>query len=258
VLRSEHALIGGLRVHWRTGGAGEPLVLVHGIGVSGRYLLPTAARLTDGFRVYVPDLPGSGRSEKPSRPLGVRGAARALAAWLDATGIDKASFLGNSMGCQILIDLAAAAPERVQALVLVGPTVDSEARSFTRQAWRLFVDMFREPPSLIRIVASDYVVYGPRRFMATAGSVLADRPEDKARRVQAPTLIVRGERDALVPQRFAAELMARFADGQLAVVPGAPHAVNYAEPLALARLTSSFLSERSTGPSAWPPRSTGS
>lgn len=249
MLQSRHALIGDLRVHWRTGGEGEPLVLVHGIGVSGRYLVPTAKRLTDAFRVYVPDLPGWGRSDKPARPLGVHGSARALAGWLDAIAVERASFLGNSMGCQILIDLAVMAPERVRALVLVGPTVDSEARSFTQQAFRLVRDMLREPPSLIPLVAYDYLVYGPRRFVATMRSVVADRPEEKASRVQAPTLVVRGERDVLVSQRFAAELAARLVRGELAVVPGGPHALNYAEPRALARLTSSFLSERSTGAS---------
>jgi len=250
--------IGRFRVHWRTGGRGDPLVFVHGIGVSGAYFLPTAERLAPSFRVYVPDLPGWGRTDKPPRPLGVRGAARALAGWLDAVGLERSSFVGNSMGCQILIDFAVNAPQRVEKLVLVGPTADSEARSFPRQAVRLARDMFHERPSLIPRVAFDYLVYGPRRFIATARSVLADRPEDKAPHVEAPTLVVRGERDALVPQRFAEELTARLPRGELAVVPGGPHALNYSEPLALARLTSSFLSDRSTGPSDWPPRSTGS
>jgi pimeloyl-ACP methyl ester carboxylesterase len=258
VLRSEHTLIGNLRVHWRTGGAGDPLVLVHGIGVSGRYLLPTAACLVDGFHVFVPDLPGWGRSDKPARPLGVHGSARALAGWLDEVGIERASFLGNSMGCQILIDLAAWSPERVHALVLVGPTVDGEARSFARQAFRLLRDALHEPLSLIPIVVSEYLRFGVRRFVATAQSVIADRPEDKAPLVRAPALVVRGERDTLVSQRFAEQLATRLPLGELAVVPGGPHALTYAEPRALARLTSSFLSERSAAPSAWPPASTGS
>jgi 2-hydroxy-6-oxonona-2,4-dienedioate hydrolase len=250
VLRSEYTHVGGLRVHWRTGGDGEPLVFVHGIGVSGRYLLPTAVRLAPYFRVCVPDLPGWGRSEKPRRALGVRGSARALAGWMDAIGIARAAFLGNSMGCQTLVELAATSPGRVDRLVLVGPTIDASARSFARQAFRLVRDTLREPSTLIAIVVADYAAYGPRRFMATARSVLDDRIEEKAPLVRAPTLVVRGERDALVSQEFAEELASRFPLGQLAVVPRAPHAVNYADPLALARLTSSFLSERSAGPSA--------
>jgi 2-hydroxy-6-oxonona-2,4-dienedioate hydrolase len=249
VLRSEHTRIGGLRIHWRSGGEGSPLVFVHGIGVSGRYLIPTAVRLAPRFRVYVPDLPGWGRSDKPPRPLGVRGSARALAGWLDAVGIARAAFLGNSMGCQTLVELAVTAPQYVERLVLVGPTVDAAARSFWAHAFRLARDTLREPPSLIALTAFDYAAYGPRRFMATVRSVLDDRIEEKALLVRAPTLVVRGERDVLVSQRFAEELTARLPLGELAVVPGAPHAVNYAEPLALARLTSSFLSERSTGPS---------
>lgn len=248
MLQSEYTRIGGLRVHWRSGGDGRPLVFVHGIGVSGRYLVPAAVQLAAQFRVYVPDLPGWGRSDRPSRPLGVRGCARALAGWLDAIGIARAAFLGNSMGCQTLVELAATSPERVERLILVGPTVDSAARSFARQAMRLARDMLREPPSLIAIVASDYAVYGALRFIATARSVLDDRIEEKAPRVRAPTLVVRGERDVLVSQLFAEELVASLPLGELAVVARAPHAVNYADPLALARLASSFLSERSTGP----------
>lgn len=249
MLRSEFTNVGGLRVHWRTGGDGEPLVFVHGIGVSGRYLLPTAVRLAPHFRVCVPDLPGWGRSEKPRRALGVRGSARALAAWMDAVGIERAAFLGNSMGCQTLVELAVTAPQCVERLVLVGPTVDAAARSFARQALRLARDTLSEPPSLTAIVVRDYALYGPRRFVATMRSALNDRIEEKAPDVRAPTLVVRGERDVIVSQSFAEEVTARLPLGELAVVPDAPHAVNYAEPLALARLTSSFLNERSAGPS---------
>jgi 2-hydroxy-6-oxonona-2,4-dienedioate hydrolase len=251
-------MVGGLRVHSWERGRGRPIVLVHGIGVSGRYLLPTARLLAADTRVLVPDLPGFGRSERPPRPLGVRGLAQALAAWLDSAGVDRATFLGNSMGCQTLVELAVTQRQRVEALVLVGPTVDAAARSFARQGARLAHDMLREPVGLVALAAFDYAVFGPRRFVATARSALADEIEEKAPDVDAPTLVVRGDRDALVSQPFVEELVDRLPRGELAVVAGAPHAVNYADPQALARLTRSFLSERSAVPSDWPPRSTGS
>jgi 2-hydroxy-6-oxonona-2,4-dienedioate hydrolase len=255
---SRLTLVGGLRVHWWERGRGRPIVLVHGIGVSGRYLRPTARLLAVDSHVLVPDLPGFGNSERPDRPLGVRGLARALAQWLDRVGVERAAFVGNSLGCQTLVELALTEPRRVEALVLVGPTVDREARSLAQQGARLVRDMLREPPGLIAIVAFDYAVFGPLRLVATARSALADRIEEKVARVTTPTLVVRGERDVLVSQAFVEELVARLPQGELAVVPGAPHAVNYADPQALARLTRSFLSERSAPASDWPPRSTGS
>ncbi|MGH2618077.1 MAG: alpha/beta fold hydrolase, partial [Thermomicrobiales bacterium] len=60
-----------------------PIVHVHGFGISGRYLEPTAARLAAHYPTYVPDLPGHGRSEHPRRPLDIAGLADALADYLD-------------------------------------------------------------------------------------------------------------------------------------------------------------------------------
>lgn len=246
---SRFTLVRGLRLHWWEGGRGPPLVFVHGIGVSGRYLRPTARLLAADARVLVPDLPGFGQSERPRRALGVAGLAQALAAWLSAVGVERADFVGNSLGCQTLVHLAVAEPQRVERLVLVGPTVDAEARSFLRYAARLVRDMAREPAGLVAIAGFDYLLYGPLRFVATARSALADRIEEHAPLVTAPTLVVRGERDRLVSQRFAEQLAARLPRGELVVVPQAAHAVNYADPQALARLTRSFLSERSAGDS---------
>ena len=231
----------GLRYHARVGGEGPPVVLVHGLGVSGRYLLPTAGRLAQHCTVYVPDLPGFGRTGDPPRALDVPGLAAALAAWLDAVGVGRATFLGNSMGCQYIADLAAREPERVEGALLVGPTMDAAARSLARQSGRLIADVLREPPALLAIVGVDYLIAGPRRVLATARAGVADPIEDKAERVVARVLVVRGERDPIVPQRWAEELAARFPDGHLAVVAGAPHAVNYAAPDELARLTLDFL-----------------
>jgi 2-hydroxy-6-oxonona-2,4-dienedioate hydrolase len=83
-----------------------PVVLLHGLGVSGRYMMPTAERLAVHYKVFVPDLPGFGRSDKPRHALGVPALADLLSAWLDGLGIGEAVFLGNSLGCQVIVDLA--------------------------------------------------------------------------------------------------------------------------------------------------------
>src|SRR5215211_8658022 len=69
-LTSHWVRVNGWWMHYRMGGKGRPaLVLVHGLAVSGNYLLPTAAELLDDFTVYIPDLPGFGVSDKPRRVL---------------------------------------------------------------------------------------------------------------------------------------------------------------------------------------------
>ena len=127
--------------------------------------------------------------------------------------------------------------------MLVGPTVDAQARALGRQILRLARDAFQEPARLVGIAAWDYAVYGPLRLMRTARSVVDDAIEVHAPNVRAPTLVVRGEHDPLVPQEWAEELVALLPDARLEVVAGAPHAVNYTAADQLAALTLDFLND---------------
>jgi 2-hydroxy-6-oxonona-2,4-dienedioate hydrolase len=240
-------IVGGRRMFERYAEAdGAPVaVLVHGVGVSSRYFLPTAGRLAASCSVYAPDLPGFGRSERlPGRPT-VRRLADALEAWLDAAGLARPDVVvGNSFGCQLLVELAARQPERVGRLVLVGPTIDRRARSLVRQAGRLALDLTREPPGLLAVEALDYTLHLWKSGFAGFAEMLRDPVETKLPHVQAPTLVVRGARDPIVPRAWAEEVAATLPHGHLAEVAGAPHAVNYAAPDELVRLTLEFLAQR--------------
>src|SRR4051812_5621951 len=87
--------------------ADAPVMMhLHGFGLSGRYLLPTAEALSDEFHTLVPDLPGFGRSGRPSRPLDVPEMAHAAAAFLDDRQIQSATLVGYSMGCPVICEFA--------------------------------------------------------------------------------------------------------------------------------------------------------
>ena len=224
--------------------AGSPaVVLVHGLVVSSRYMVPTAERLAPHHKVYAPDLPGFGRSEKPSSVLDVSGLSHSLAAWMEAVGIGSAVLVGNSVGCQVIADLALRHPERVERAVLQGPTMDPEARTAFRQAARLALDGTREPLSLLPIMLLDYLSAGLRRSFATFQYALEDPIEEKLPRVRVPTLVVRGERDPIVPQRWAEGVARLLPEGRLVVVPGAAHTMNYGGPSELARVVRAFVRE---------------
>jgi 2-hydroxy-6-oxonona-2,4-dienedioate hydrolase len=92
--------------------------------VSSRYMVPTLKRLARHYRIYAPDLPGFGKSEKPSRTLDVAGLSDALYAWMDALGLEGAALVGNSISCQITADLAVRRPELVERAVLQGASMD--------------------------------------------------------------------------------------------------------------------------------------
>ena len=175
------------------------LVLVHGLGVSGDYLLPMAERLAGDFNLLIPDLPGFGRSEKPARVMDVPQLAAHLAEWLPAVGLERAAFLANSLGCQVVARLAATEPRRVERAILVGPTVDRIDHTLTRQLARGFRQFSREPKALWPILVRDYWATGTRELLETFRYALADSAEEHYRQMPMPTLVVRGSRDLIVP-----------------------------------------------------------
>ncbi|WP_119462046.1 alpha/beta fold hydrolase [Rhodospirillaceae bacterium SYSU D60014] len=249
--------VDGLPVHALASAAPVPLgpppvVLVHGLGLSGRYMIPTAEQLAPEYRVYVPDLPGFGDSGKPPRVLDVPGLADALASWMQAIRLDRAALLGNSFGCQIIADLAARHPERVDRAVLQGPTTDPKERSWLRQFVRWRQNSPYNPPSLGPLTRSDYRKCGLWRLFKTTWYFMQDRVELKLPRVRAPVLVVRGGRDPICRQPWAEEVARRLPHGRLVVIPGVAHTLVYTSPLELVRVSRPFLNAAlPTGEHAW-------
>ncbi len=137
----------------RMAGPGAPaMVHVHGFGISGTYLEPTAALLTPRFRTFVPDLPGMGRSMRHDRPLDLPGLAKALVSYCDAVGVDKATFVGNSLGCPIICEIAAAFPERIERAVLVSPAGGQTNQPLGRAIGQMVLDAPREPLALAELL----------------------------------------------------------------------------------------------------------
>jgi pimeloyl-ACP methyl ester carboxylesterase len=106
-------------------GTGTPVIAIHGLGATKASMLPTVAALAgDRFRVIALDLPGFGDSDKPlGAPYDPRFFARAVIALLDALEIDRAHFVGNSLGGRVALEVALHAPERVRCLGLLAPSL---------------------------------------------------------------------------------------------------------------------------------------
>lgn len=237
--------VGGMRMHAHVAvGAGSdalPVVLVHGFGVSSSYLLPTAERLGTRFDVYAPDLPGHGKSDTPQRPYDIEALANALIAWMSALRIERASLVANSMGCQIAVAAALARPAHVDRLVLIGPTLDPAARNLARLFARFVWAGIHEDQTLGVVIARDYARMGAR-IAPELCAMLGYRMEDKLRRVNVPTLFVRGEHDAIAPRAWLAQASRLIGErARWTEVKGAAHAVNYSAPDALVQRITRFL-----------------
>jgi 2-hydroxy-6-oxonona-2,4-dienedioate hydrolase len=204
-------------------------------------MVPAIRALSPDFLVYAPDLPGYGRTKGPRDALPIARLADSLIEWMTAMRIDRPLLIGNSLGCQILADLAVRFPPRVERLVLIGPTMDRGARSGPKQFWRLVRDVFREAPSQPFVVAYDYLRFGPRRFSQTFSDALEDRIERKLPRIAAPVLVIRGANDPIAPRLWARELADLAPAGRYAEVADTGHTVNYMAPRALARAVRRFI-----------------
>lgn len=243
------ALVDGYRIHVRipahqpTATHHDPIVLIHGLGVSSRYMVPTLLQLMPALRVHALDLPGFGHSAGPRTALPLTALADSLAGWMSAVGMARATLLGNSLGCQVITTFAQRHPALVSRAVLVSPTCDPSAPSAVRQIARLLADAPREHPSEIALATADYLRAGPRRMWHTLLDALASPVEDQLAQLDAPTLVVRGGRDAIVSQEWVEKVATLLPHGHLAIIPDAPHAANYNAPEQLAALVTMFLTE---------------
>jgi pimeloyl-ACP methyl ester carboxylesterase len=220
-----------------------PCVLVHGLAVSHRYLMPTA-RAFRSRGVYVPDLPGFGLSGKPVHVLDVGEHARVVAGWLDAAGLGPVALLGNSFGGQVAVELAYRRPDLVAALILVGPTTDPAAASIPGQLRRLLWDLPFEDPRQAPILTVDLRDAGARRVIATLRHAVRDRISPKLATLRLPVLLARGSRDRIAPQPWIDHLASLIPGADTLVVRGAAHnAVTTAGPQ-LASAVDTFLDRR--------------
>jgi 2-hydroxy-6-oxonona-2,4-dienedioate hydrolase len=240
-----HALVSANSPAARTG---PTIVFVHGLGVSTRYMEPTMARLAQAHSVAGPDLPGFGRSGSPRHTLSLPELAEALMRWLDVRGIGPCVFVGNSFGCQVIVECAVREPHRALGLVLNAPTMDPAHRTAVSQLLRVIADIPREPMMLAVHVARDYLRAGPFRLFATLRSALADHVEEKLPRLTMPVLVVCGGRDPVVTVRWADEvrqLVGRdrpdAAGATLRIIPDAAHALPFDDPATFASCIEELL-----------------
>jgi pimeloyl-ACP methyl ester carboxylesterase len=219
-----------------------PIVLVHGLS-SSRTLKPLIRALGTRRPVFAPDLPGFGMSGQPIHPLDIPGLADALRRWMLDNQLAPATVVGVAFGCQVAVDLAAAYPASVDKLVLVGPMFDPKARTPGRLALRWARNAPRSSPRLAPTVVHDFIDAGPWRSVRTLRQALDDPMEDKLGDIEAPTLVVRPERDHLVREEWTERVAELIPDSELVTLPKAAHHIGSKTAARLTALLVPFLAE---------------
>ncbi len=230
---------GILRYHTYGDGHGPPLLLVHGLAGSGLWWKHNVDVFAQHFTVYVVELTGYG-TNRAWRPLRLRAAADCLASLIASTPGDRADIVGHSMGGHISVHLAAQYPERVDRLVLAGASglVRSD---ILHMALKLPIAAWHSPLSFAPILARDALRAGPVNLLLSTLDILKDDTTEALAKITAPTLLVWGEHDVLVPPALGTAAQELLRGSELVVIDGAGHNVMWDRPDDFNRVVLQFL-----------------
>ena len=223
------------RISLLEAGTGPPVIAIHGLGASKASFLATVAALAPRFRVIAIDLPGFGDSDKPvGAPYDARYFAAAIVQLLDALELDRAHLIGNSLGGRVALEVALRAPERVDRMALLAPSMAWRRKRPWAPALRLVRPELGILPHAPRPVVEGIIdrlmpeartgwaaagvdeflrsfltPRGRAAFYATARQIYLEEPEGddgfwpRLKRLDVPALFIWGRRDTLVPLAFA-------------------------------------------------------
>ncbi|WP_238581580.1 alpha/beta fold hydrolase [Demequina aestuarii] len=224
----------------RTDASAPVFVLVHGIGMSHRYLSRLHAALAATGPTFSIDMPGYAGLPKPKADVDVPTMARGLAGAIASLDVGPVVLVGHSMGAQWATAVAVQRPELVDRLVLIAPVADAARRSLPAQAVGLARDSLGESPRANAIIVTDYLRCGMPWYLAQTRHLLDYAIEEDVARLTMPTLIIRGVRDPISGAEWCARLHDDAPMGTLAQIPGHRHVVQYSAPHAVESAILSF------------------
>jgi len=233
--------VGAATISYLVAGAGPPIVLLHGLAGSSRCWQHNIRQLARGFRVYVVDLIGFGASGG-LHPLSFDKLAGYLTVWMNQLAIRRASIIGHSMGGLVAVDLAAQVPDRIERLVLVDAAAFLIEQSSIYHLLGLVRELFQIQIDFLPTLVVDAYRAGPITLLNAIHQLLTTDFSPRLALVQAPTLLVWGEQDALVPLEIGRRLCRQLpANNHIVVIKGAGHNPMWDRPTAFNRVVEDFL-----------------
>ena len=229
----------GLDIGYDVAGDGPPLVMLHGATSAGSLDFAAQLPLLSGrFRVHLPDARGHGRTRwDVAEGFRYEWLVDDLAAFADALGLRTFHLLGFSMGAMTALQYATRHPARLQTLVVIGITPEREPRtSVARRLMDPTRILEHDPAWAAELARRHDPVQGPgawQRLLAAISGDLAVQPLIGPRElhgIDAPTMVVCGDRDPFVPVDHAWGLARQIPRARLFVLPDCGHEVTARRP----------------------------
>ncbi|MEE8469778.1 MAG: alpha/beta hydrolase [Dehalococcoidia bacterium] len=246
--------IGDINMYYEIHGDGEPLVLIMGYGASSRWGIRHISALSQEYSVVLFDNRGTGQSDKPDIPYTMEMMAGDVAGLLEAVGIDAAHVYGISMGGMIALELALRHPEKVISLIL-GSTIPGGPNTIMpdQEGVTILFDMERKerltpeeqareelpflcsqqfidtnPELMDELISNMLEFITPLHVYRRQGEAIREfNAYDRLHQIKAPTLIMAGTGDRLVPVDNAHILASRIPNNELVLFEGAQHVYSW-------------------------------
>jgi pimeloyl-ACP methyl ester carboxylesterase len=252
----------GVKIYWEEHGTGDPLLLIMGLGSCLEMWHRTLPVVTPHYRTIVFDNRGVGRSDVPAGPYSIPTMASDAVAVMDAAGIEKARVYGISMGGIIAQELALGYPERVRSLIL-GCTTHGGPMSIPADKKVLDVLMTRGSMTVEEAIEAMLpFVYDagtareeleididlrrryaptPEGYYAQLQGILDYESRSRLSQITAPTLVIHGETDQLIPAANGRMIASLIPGAKLVMIPNASHIFTTDQPKATIAAVLEFL-----------------
>jgi pimeloyl-ACP methyl ester carboxylesterase len=233
----------GVRIAYDILGSGDPVVLVHGLGYARWGWDPVVEPLAERFQLILFDNRGIGDSEVPAGPYTAAAMSEDVAAVLDTVGLERAHVVGTSLGGMVAQELAIRRPERVERLALLSPAGVPSRGGLLGHVVPLLATLRATGPALAAALARDAAAAGPASLLRGARYAVRTDLRRELNAVAAPTLLLWGERDHVVPVSLAEEWCRELGTARVLVLPGAGHVPMFDAPSEVAEALLRFLEE---------------
>jgi pimeloyl-ACP methyl ester carboxylesterase len=252
----------GAKIYWDERGQGAPVLLIMGLGLPSDMWHRTRPLLEARYRTIALDNRGVGRSDVPPGPYPLALMASDAAAVLDAAGVASAHVFGVSMGGMIAQEFAVQYPSRVRSLILGctapgGPhavraepaalqMLTSRATMTVEEFSAAVLQFIHDPGTPRERIEEDLVIrrqWNPlvEGYLAQLHGIMAWEVYSRLPQVTAPTLVIHGETDRLVPPGNSRVIAERIPNAKLLLIPHAGHIFTTDQPEASHRAILDFL-----------------
>lgn len=240
--------------------SGFPLILLHGYVDSWHSFERVLPHLPNSIHAFTLTQRGHGDASRPTTGYRTHDFAADLLAFMDVLHLDAAVIAGGSSGGFVARRFAIDYPEHTSGLVLVGSPLSLRDKPTVLQMWDSTISKLTDPidPGFVReFIESTFTQPVPKSFLETLvqeslkvparvwkailEGLLADDSSEELDKIKAPTLIVWGNQDAIVPRSDQETFLARITDSRLVVYPGTGHALYCEEPVHFASDLTAFI-----------------